>query len=147
MAVTFMTWKEMSAMKNHLRILGVFYLVFGLLGAVIGFLLFEVKTGRMFFPGKMSMIANPNGYVSVIALIFAFEAIPALVTGVALLRRWLWARMSALALSFVNLFIIPLGTALGIYGLWVLINDTTLSESNSEFVDEKQMPRVFPPYH
>lgn len=134
-------------MKNHLKTLGLFFLIFGLLGAVIGFLLFAVKTGRLFFPGKMSMIANPNGYVSVIALIFAFEAIPAMVTGIALLQRRLWARMSGLVLSFVSLFIIPLGTALGIYGLWVLINDTTLSESDSEFVDERKLPRVFPPYH
>lgn len=134
-------------MKNHLKTLGIFFLIFGLLGAVIGFLLFEVKTGRLFFSGKMSLIANPNGYVSVIALIFAFEAIPAMVTGIALLQRRLWARMSGLVLSLVSLFIIPLGTALGIYGLWVLINDTTLSESESEFVDEKKLPRVFPPYH
>jgi hypothetical protein len=133
-------------MKNHLRTLGLFYLAFGLLGAVIAVLLVGVKTGRLFLPGKMSMIANAHGYVSVIAMIFTVEAIPAIITGIALIQRRLWARMSALALSFVNLFIIPLGTALGIYSLWVLINDTTLSESDSEFVDESQLPRVFPPY-
>ena len=134
-------------MKNHLKTLGILYLAFGLLGLVMAILLFEVKTGRLILPAKLSMFSSAHGYVSVIALIFAIEAIPAIVTGLALLRRILWARMSAMALGFLNLFIIPLGTTLGIYTLWVLINDTTLSESNSETVDEKMLPRVFPPYH
>jgi len=134
-------------MKNHLKILGVLYLAFGLLGLVMAGLLFEVKTGRLILPAKLSMFSSAHGYVSVIGLIFAIEAIPAIITGVALLKRILWARMSAMALGFLNLFIIPLGTALGIYTLWVLINDTSLSESNSETVDEKMLPRVFPPYH
>jgi hypothetical protein len=133
-------------MKNHLKILGVFYLIFGMLGLVMAFLLFEVKTGRLMLPARLSMFSSANGYVSVIGLIFALESIPALVTGVALLKKILWARMSAIALGFLNLFIIPLGTALGIYTLWVLINDTTFSESSSEEVDEKMQPRVFPPY-
>ena len=138
--------KGEKSMKNHLKILGVFYLIFGMLGLVMAFLLFEVKTGRLMLPARLSMFSSPNGYVSVIGLIFALEAIPALVTGVALLKKILWARMSAIALGFLNLFIIPLGTALGIYTLWVLINDTSLSESASETVDEKMTPRVFPPY-
>jgi hypothetical protein len=134
-------------MKNHLKILGVFYLAFGLLGIVIAGLFFNVKTGHLVLPGMMSMFANAHGYVSVMALIFALESVPALVTGFALLKRQLWAKMSALVLGFLSLFIIPLGTALGLYTLWVLINDQTLSESNSEFVDEATLPRVFPPYH
>ncbi len=134
-------------MKNHLKILGIFYLVFGLLGLAMAVLLFEVKTGRLLLPAKLSMFSSPHGYVSVIALIFAIEALPAIATGLALLNRLLWARMSAITLGFLNLFIIPLGTALGIYTLWVLINDPALSESNSETVDEKMLPRVFPPYH
>lgn len=134
-------------MKNHLKVLGSLYLAFGLLGLVMAGLLFEVKTGRLILPAKMSIFSSAHGYVSVIALIFALEAIPALVTGLALFKGILWARLSALALGFLNLFIIPLGTALGVYTLWILINDTALSESSSEIVDEKMLPRVFPPYH
>jgi len=133
-------------MKNHLKILGMLYLAFGLLGGVIAILFLNVKTGHLPIKGWLSMIANTSGYVSVIALIFALESLPAIITGLALLQRRLWARMSAMALGFVNLFIIPLGTALGIYTLWVLINDTTFSESSSEEVNEKMLPRVFPPY-
>lgn len=133
-------------MQNRFKNLGIFYFAFGALGLVMAGLLFAVKSGWLLLPAKMSIFSSAHGYVSVIALIFAIEAIPAIVTGLALLKGILWARMSAMALGFVNLFIIPLGTALGIYTLWILINDTSLSESSSETVDEKMLPRVFPPY-
>jgi hypothetical protein len=134
-------------MENRLKTLGIFYLAFGLLGLVIAALLVGVKTGRLLLPAKMSMIANAHGYVSVIALIFALEALPAIITGLALLKQALWAKMSAMALGFVNLFIIPLGTALGIYTIWILVNNEAQDESKSEPVNESLLPRVFPPYH
>jgi hypothetical protein len=133
-------------MKNHLKILGLFYLAFGFLGAVIAILLFNVKTGHLYLSGWLSMIANASGYVSVIASIFALEALPAIITGIALLMRKFWARFLALVLGFLNLFIIPLGTALGIYTIWILVNSPAFSESDSD-VDESTLPRVFPPYH
>jgi hypothetical protein len=41
--------------------------------------------------------------------------------GWGLLRRQPWARLLTIVLSFLALFHIPLGTALGIYSLWVLL--------------------------
>ena len=41
--------------------------------------------------------------------------------GWGLLRREPWARMLTIVLSFLALFNIPFGTALGIYSLWVLL--------------------------
>ncbi len=133
-------------MKNNHKILGALYLAFGLLGAVIAVLLFLVKTGRLFLPAKLSMFANAQGYASVIALLFAFISLPAIITGIALIMRKFWARFSALVLAFFSLFIVPLGTALGIYTIWVLVNNAAFSELDSE-VDESMLPRVFPPYH
>jgi len=133
-------------MKDHLKILGILYFAFGLLGAVIAALLFLVKTGRLFLPAKMSMFATAHGYASVIALLFALISLPAIITGIALLMRKFWASFSALVLSFLCLFIIPLGTALGIYTIWALVNNAAFSELDSE-VDDSMLPRVFPPYH
>ncbi len=44
-------------------------------------------------------------------------------TGVALRRHRPWGRPLGLALGVVNLTILPFGTALGIYALWVLLNN------------------------
>ncbi|PYX36978.1 MAG: hypothetical protein DMG75_08590 [Acidobacteria bacterium] len=43
------------------------------------------------------------------------------VAGWGLLERQTWARILCLVLGFISLFNIPLGTALGIYTLWVLL--------------------------
>ncbi len=133
-------------MTNHLKILGILYLAFGILGAVVAVVLFNSHTGYFSVKGVITMLASTSGFVSVIAFFFAVEALPALVTGVALLKRWFWARFSAVVLGFFSLLIVPLGTALGIYTLWVVINEKAFSESNAE-LKESTMPRVFPPYH
>lgn len=133
-------------MVNHLKILGILYLVFGVLGAAVAVIFFNSQAGHLSMKGVVTMVASPSGFVSVIAFLFALQALPALVAGVALLKRYAWSRFLALVLGFLNLFIVPLGTALGIYALWVVSNDSTFSESEAE-VKESTLPRVFPPYH
>jgi hypothetical protein len=133
-------------MTNHLKILGILYLAFGILGAVIAVIFFNSHAGFLSVKGVITMLASTSGFVSVIAFFFAVESLPALVTGVALLKRWFWARFSAVVLGFFSLFIVPLGTALGIYTLWVVINDKAFGEANTE-LKESTLPRVFPPYH
>jgi hypothetical protein len=52
-------------------------------------------------------------------------ALPGLLTGWGLLNYKPWARLLGIVLSVINLLNIPFGTALGIYGLWVLLNKDT----------------------
>jgi hypothetical protein len=49
-----------------------------------------------------------------------------IVGGIALLRRQPWARILVLILSFLSLIMIPIGTAYGIYAIWVLMKDDTV---------------------
>jgi hypothetical protein len=37
-----------------------------------------------------------------------------------------WGRITMLVISFFNLIHIPLGTVLGVYSIWVLLNDETI---------------------
>jgi hypothetical protein len=48
--------------------------------------------------------------------------------GWAIKRRKPWARLVALALSVLHLFILPFGTALGAYALWVLVHNEARHE-------------------
>jgi hypothetical protein len=52
-------------------------------------------------------------------------SLPGLITGIGLLKLQPWARIVGIVLSAINLINIPFGTALGIYGLWVLLNKET----------------------
>jgi TRAP-type C4-dicarboxylate transport system permease small subunit len=44
-------------------------------------------------------------------------------TGFGLKRARPWSRLMALALSVMNLFVLPFGTALAIYAFWALLSD------------------------
>jgi hypothetical protein len=52
-------------------------------------------------------------------------SLPCIIAGFGLLRYRQWARTLTIVLSAVNLMNVPLGTALGLYGLWVLLSPET----------------------
>jgi hypothetical protein len=45
------------------------------------------------------------------------------VVGVPLRRHAPWSRLAALMLGSVDLLLLPYGTALGVYAIWVLLNE------------------------
>jgi len=59
---------------------------------------------------------------------FAFLAllsIPCVIAGVGLLKFRSWAQTLMIVMSVLSLLNFPIGTAVGIYGLWVLLNKET----------------------
>ena len=52
-------------------------------------------------------------------------AVPGIVAGIGLLKFRPWARILTIVLSALNLFNVPIGTAVGVYGLWTLLNSET----------------------
>jgi hypothetical protein len=48
-------------------------------------------------------------------------SVPSIIGGIGLLRHKEWARILILILSAIDLLNIPLGTALGVYSIWVLV--------------------------
>jgi hypothetical protein len=61
-----------------------------------------------------------------LSLFFALLALPGLVTGWGLLTYRPWARAVDIALSAFDLFHVPVGTALGAYSIWVMIQPETI---------------------
>jgi hypothetical protein len=60
---------------------------------------------------------------AIISLWILLVSLPSIVGGVALLRYKPWGRYLVLVLSVLALFSIPLGTAIGAYSIWVLLQD------------------------
>jgi len=52
-------------------------------------------------------------------------SVPGIVGGIGLLKMRSWARPLVLIVGCFHLLSIPFGTALGVYTLWVLLNDET----------------------
>ena len=119
-------------MATHVKVLGVLYIAlgaFGLCAALVLSLVLGVATGIVG--------ANADAHDAAIAIpiiglagttLVAFlvaTSLPGLIAGIGLLKFRPWARILAIVLAVINLIHIPFGTAVGIYGLWVLFNKET----------------------
>lgn len=59
----------------------------------------------------------------VIGVIIALVSIVTIIGAIGVMKRQEWGRITLIVISFFNLLHVPLGTALGVYTLWVLFND------------------------
>lgn len=117
-------------MPAQVEFLGVLFIVWGLLTMLVGVSTLALGVGAF---ALITSAARGGGQVAagVTAAIFATLAIIAIAWGVAHvvvgvpLRRYKpWARLMALMLGSVDLLLLPYGTALGIYALWVLLSES-----------------------
>jgi hypothetical protein len=112
--------------QEHIRLLGILWLAFSALDAVVGLVLCILA--NTVFAHLHELGAPPEtpaafvrSLFSVIGGLVLIKAAVGFFAGWGLLRRQPWARLLTIVLSFLALFHIPLGTALGIYSLWVLL--------------------------
>jgi hypothetical protein len=76
---------------------------------------------------KDAAVALPIiGIAGTALVVFLFAiSLPGLITGIGLLKMQPWARIAGMVLGVIHLINIPIGTILGIYALWVLLNKDT----------------------
>jgi len=119
-------------MNSQVKTVGVFYILFGMLGVVVAAFLFDALTGAGSVPGRFNLFFRPWGFGAILAALYALTSLPSIIAGLALLAKKSWAKPLLLILSFVNLFNIPLGLVLGIYALWTLMHSEAeeLTDSN-----------------
>lgn len=115
-----------NKMEKHIHLLGVFWIVHGGLVLIGGIIIFALLFGLSFIPDMDSEGTTVLRAVGIIVggLLWLLS-VPKIIAGVGLLKRMEWARVLTLILSFLALFNIPLGTALGIYSLAILLRDDT----------------------
>lgn len=121
-------------MATHIRVLGILHIVFGALGILAALVILLVFGGIAGIVGVASegdpaartaipILSLIGGIVFVIVLVLS---IPGVVAGIGLLQYREWARIFTIVLSALDLINVPFGTALGIYGLWVLLQNETV---------------------
>ena len=121
-------------MRDHVRILAYLHIVFGSLGILAALVVLVVFGGIAGIVGA----ANPHDpdawhiaipVLGIIGLAICgfvmLLSIPGIIAGVGLLKFQPWARILTIVLSALDLLQVPFGTALGIYGLWVLLRPET----------------------
>lgn len=117
-----------SRIEKHTKILAILWIAVSIYGLVPAFgLFFGGGLAMHFIPFPMRAFFWP--IAGVVGVFLMASAVLGLLAGWGLLNYRPWARVLALVLGVISLIHVPLGTALGIYTLWVLLP----SESEREY--------------
>jgi len=116
-----------SRVREHIRLVGILWMAYSALYVIAGVALIVVA--HTIFGGTFHIQGGPPPEVTVwlrplltfVGWLILALAATGFFTGWGLLQREAWARPVALVVGFLALLRIPLGTALGIYTLWVLL--------------------------
>jgi hypothetical protein len=116
--------------KEHNNLLGIFILIQGGLTMLVGLILVLVYAGigvALMGGGRDNEARMVGGIMFgagiVIGILIVLFSIFYLYTGVKLRKMQNIGRTLGIVVSILSLFSFPLGTALGVYGLWFLLGD------------------------
>ncbi|MCB1022995.1 MAG: hypothetical protein KDB79_01300 [Acidobacteria bacterium] len=133
--------------KDHNRLLGIFFLIKGGLVALGGIMVAFIYggIGTMMLSTARKDEEQMIGAVFVVAAIVATVAVIAfavfyLFTGWKLYKEKSVGRVLCIVASCLSLLNVPLGTALGVYGLWFMFSD-----EGKAFYDQGNMMAPSPP--
>ncbi len=119
-------------MERHINVVAALQIGYSILGLLIGtvvFILFyfigdfvDEQEAKIVLP----IIAN------VIITIVVILSIPGIIAGIGLFKRKEWARILTLVISVIHLLSFPLGTAVGVYSIWALVQPENVEAFRKE---------------
>jgi hypothetical protein len=114
-------------MEKHLNVVAALQIGFSVLWIVIGIIiLFILSMIGGFVNDRDANFVLPLIGQIVAAFLFLIS-IPGVIAGIGLLKRKEWGRILTLVLSVIGLMNFPIGTAVGVYSIWTLVQEETIS--------------------
>jgi hypothetical protein len=111
--------------QAHVHLLGIVWLAISAFNTIGGVVLFIIANTLFAHLHQLGAPEAPTAFLrpllSAVGIFILAKALCGFIAGWGLLQREPWARILALVLGFIALFNIPLGTAVGVYTLWVLL--------------------------
>lgn len=118
---------EKRNMKQHVSLVGALHVGFGilgLLGALAVYLSFHFAFNFVEHEPMAQKLLSFLG--NTFSLIILFFSVLGIIGGIGLFSYKPWARILTMVVSAINCLNIPLGTAKGIYSIWVLMQPETI---------------------
>jgi hypothetical protein len=121
-------------MERHISIVAALHIGLSIMGIFFGMVLLVLVFATDIFirePYAMSLLSI---LIPVIVFFIFLLCILTIIGGIGLFVHKNWARILIMILSAIDLFNIPVGTAVGIYSFWVLVQEDTakiFASSNS----------------
>jgi hypothetical protein len=117
-------------MQQNVKILAILHIVFGGLGVVAALICLAVFggiAGLVHIADTSDQGAIGSAVVglvgAIVVIVVLVISVPGLIAGIGLLSFQPWARILTIVISVLELPGVPFHTALGIYGLWVLLSN------------------------
>ena len=118
-------------MAQHIKILSILFIIFGVLGLVFAIGIFLLGAGAATTiltqsgndPDAAVGAAWAGGCMTFLAGLIGVLSIPSIIAGWGLSKRKSWARILTIVLAVLSLPHVPIGTAIGIYALVIMLND------------------------
>lgn len=117
-------------MKKHVSVVGAIHIGIGILGLIGALLLFLLMD---FVKGFIPQEDIPDAVMKLVSVILT--SIPVLIGvisalrligGIGLLSMQMWARYVVIIVAILGLLSVPIGTLIGVYSLWVLMQTETM---------------------
>ena len=115
-----------NKMEKHLTIVAALQVGFSLLGIMAAIIVYSVLHSVMHIaddPEAARVLSLVARWVSLFLLLIS---VPGLIGGIGLFMKKSWARILVLIISVLDLLNIPIGTAVAVYTIWVLVQDDTV---------------------
>ena len=118
-------------MDTHVKVLGALQIAFGAIGVMLAMLMMFVFGGAA---GIVGASGDPEAAIAVpiigltgtaLVVFLLLTSLPGVVIGIGLLRLRPWSRIAGIVISIIALMMVPFGTIVGAYGLWVLFSKDT----------------------
>jgi hypothetical protein len=133
------------AMERHISIVGGLHIAYNCIGLLVGLSLFMVLTGIGVFTGDDVAFTALALVGTFLVGLFLIGTIPGIIGGIFLLQRREWARILVIILSFFDLLHVPIGTCLGAYSIYVLLNPEVIAAFQPRSTSPVAAPVAPPP--
>jgi hypothetical protein len=118
---------EESSMKKQVTLVAALQIGFSTMGLIGSMILFFMFSFANSFVEDVEVANTVLKFLGTFlpSMIFLISLL-GLIGGIGLLSFQRWSRMLVLVLAAVGCFAFPIGTAIGVYSLWVLMQDDTI---------------------
>jgi len=123
-------------LDNHKKVLGIIYIVTASLTIVAALFIRAIMS--IVFEFALQEVEPDERRIAEFflslgaflpAVLIIFSGIPTMIAGIGLVTRQSWAVLLSLIMGCLKLFSIPIGTAIGIYAIWIYAEDQKLKRA------------------
>ena len=113
-------------MKQHVTVAGVLHIGLGVLGLLAAAIVLVSLTGTGILAEDRQVMTILTSVGCGVSALLVVLFLPGIVGGIGLLKWRPWARILVMILAVVDLFNVPIGTAIGVYTMFVLTQEETM---------------------